>query len=313
MPGPHRFKTGLAGVFEKGSELDLAVAHDIGIGGDARSITPDHVVDHSFPVSFDQIDDAKGNAQLIGHRARVIDVPLPRTLSKWIRFAEPDLHVAAFHLVPLLLQQVCGHAAVHSTRHGNQDFFHRFGYRRKGTKAQRHKGTKAQRKDHGLHGWARIFNKTIHCDQEGTLAKIFNNVPFSHLIRLRRNRIASRTRIFFIIILLERSSILLPTCHAVIHEGGRHQAKRCLVKNPCTSVKSVVSSSPPIPNWRPRAPLSSLFPLERSDFPSVPLCLCASVPLCLCASVPWRHPSAFLIGRGCPGGNRALCRGVGFR
>ena len=28
---------------------------------------------------------------------------------------------------------------------------------------------------------------------------------------------------------LERSSILLPTCHAVIHEGGRHQAKRCFL------------------------------------------------------------------------------------
>ena len=37
-----------------------------------------------------------------------------------------------------------------------------------------------------------------------------NNVPFSHLIRLCRNRIASRTGIFEIIILLERSSILLP-------------------------------------------------------------------------------------------------------
>ncbi len=39
---------------------------------------------------------------------------------------------------------------------------------------------------------------------------IFNNASFGRLIRLRRNRIASRRGILLIIILLERSSILLP-------------------------------------------------------------------------------------------------------
>ncbi len=39
---------------------------------------------------------------------------------------------------------------------------------------------------------------------------IINNASFGRLIRLRRNRIASRKGFFFSFILLERSSILLP-------------------------------------------------------------------------------------------------------
>ena len=38
------------------------------------------------------------------------------------------------------------------------------------------------------------------------------------------------------IALLVFNSILLPTCHAVIHEGGRHQALRCIIAYLCSSV-----------------------------------------------------------------------------
>ena len=57
---------------------------------------------------------------------------------------------------------------------------------------------------------------------------IINNASFGRLIRLRRNRIASRKGFFFSFILLERSSILLPSCPAVALGRSRKASSEAL-------------------------------------------------------------------------------------
>ena len=86
----------------KHPELDLAVAHEVGIGRESAAVSVEQVGDHAFAVVLHEVDHAKLDAEPVAHGAGVVDVPLPRTMADDVVLVDPVLHVGADEVVTLL-------------------------------------------------------------------------------------------------------------------------------------------------------------------------------------------------------------------
>ena len=113
----------VAGPLEENPELDLAVAHDVGVGREAPPVSVEQIRDDAFAILLHQIDDAELDAEAVADSAGVLDVLHPRTMADDVVLVDPVLHVGAHEVVALLLEQQGGDGAVHSARHGDEDFF----------------------------------------------------------------------------------------------------------------------------------------------------------------------------------------------
>lgn len=107
------------------AELDLAVAHHVGIRREAAGVAVEEVVDDFCAIIAHQIYDVKLEADLLGDSARIDDVLLPRAVADDVFLVDPVLHVSADDVVALLLEQQGGDGAVDATGHGDEDFFAR--------------------------------------------------------------------------------------------------------------------------------------------------------------------------------------------
>ena len=90
------------GVVEKDAEFNFAVAHDIGIGGDAILISGEEVINNAGSVVAHEVDDAELDAEAVGDGAGVFDVLLPWAIAEDVFLIDPVFHVGAHDLVALL-------------------------------------------------------------------------------------------------------------------------------------------------------------------------------------------------------------------
>ena len=118
VAGGDGFEAIFQAVVEKDAEFDFAVAHDIGIWGDAILISGEEVFDDAGAVVAHEVDDAELNAEAVGDGAGVLDVLLPRAVAEDVFLIDPVLHVSAHDLMALLQQEGGGGAAVNAAGHG---------------------------------------------------------------------------------------------------------------------------------------------------------------------------------------------------
>ena len=121
MAGGHRVKRLRLRVGAKHPELDLPVAHDVRIGCQSVGVFIEQVIHHKAAVVAHQVDNAKLDADLLRHGARVLDVLLPGAIAGEGGLLDPVLHVGADDLAALLLQKERGNAAVDPAGHGDQN------------------------------------------------------------------------------------------------------------------------------------------------------------------------------------------------
>ncbi len=112
------------GVVEEDAELHFAVAHHIGVRGDAAFIAVEEVFDDALFVLVDEVDDAELDAEGVGGGAGVFDVLLPRAIAEDVFLVDPVFHVGADDLRALFLEEKSGDRAVDPARHCYQNFAH---------------------------------------------------------------------------------------------------------------------------------------------------------------------------------------------
>ena len=124
VAGGHRLEALGPRKFEEHPELHLPVAHRVGIGGDPLRVAAQQVSDDPLAVFAHEVDHPEPDADLVGDPPGVLDVLLPRAMAGDVLLVDPVLHVGAGDLVPLLLEQGRGHAAVHAAGQAHQDLRH---------------------------------------------------------------------------------------------------------------------------------------------------------------------------------------------
>ena len=121
MAGGDGVEAVVAGPLEEHAELDLAVAHHVGIRREAAPVAVEQVVDDAGAVLVHEVDDAELDAEAFGGGAGVVDVLLPGAFADDVVLVDPVLHVRADELVAFALQEERGHGAVDSAGHGDED------------------------------------------------------------------------------------------------------------------------------------------------------------------------------------------------
>ena len=84
------------------SELDVAIAQHIGVGGTAGAVLGQHGVEHLLPVFLGKADTVQDDAQIVGDRARILVVLCTGAIGI---LGVPIAHVEAVHLVAGIAQQ----------------------------------------------------------------------------------------------------------------------------------------------------------------------------------------------------------------
>ena len=110
-------------------ELHLAVADDVRVGGQPVPVAIDEVLDDGLAVVLDEVEDAEGQAQVLGHGLRVADVILPGAFAgkREALLVHPGSEIGGMDLVPLLLEQERRHGAVDAARERYEDPGHGVG------------------------------------------------------------------------------------------------------------------------------------------------------------------------------------------
>ncbi len=106
-------------VVEEDAELDLAVAHDVGVGRDAGLVAGEQVVDDAGAVLVHEVDHAEGDAEGVGDGGGVFDVLLPGAVAEDFVFVDPVFHVGAFDGVALLFEEQGSDGGVDASGHGD--------------------------------------------------------------------------------------------------------------------------------------------------------------------------------------------------
>ena len=98
----------------EGTELDEAVAHDVGIGGQAAPDAVDDVAHHAVPVRLLQVGHLQAEAILASRCLAELDVLLGR--ARRVLPVHTYLNIVEVGLQSCLAQLVDDERAIHSTR-----------------------------------------------------------------------------------------------------------------------------------------------------------------------------------------------------
>ncbi|OIQ82064.1 hypothetical protein GALL_361650 [mine drainage metagenome] len=115
------------GVIEKGAELDLGIAQDVGVGRAAGTVFLQEVGKYLVLVFLAEIDGLDLDADAVGDGNGIHQV-LPCRAERFRVVVLPVLHEQADHFIALLLQQQRGDGRIDPARHADHDalFFHRW-------------------------------------------------------------------------------------------------------------------------------------------------------------------------------------------
>ena len=109
--------THLECLLKKDIELYLSVAQHIGVGRAALLILRKHIIDHAAAILLREVHKTKRDIQSFGNQLCKNLVIIPRTVTlQRTRRIVPITHKKAYNIVALLLEQICRHRRVHSTR-----------------------------------------------------------------------------------------------------------------------------------------------------------------------------------------------------
>ena len=120
MAGRDGVRPQLHGVVEKGLELDLGIAQDVGVGRAPGLVFAQEFAEHAFLVFLGEIDRFDRDADGVGDRHRVEQI-LARRAIFVVVVVLPVLHEQADHVVSLLLEQQGGDGRIHAAGHANHD------------------------------------------------------------------------------------------------------------------------------------------------------------------------------------------------
>src|SRR5208283_267152 len=123
VPGRHGRIAVIERPCAKHTELDLAVAHDVGVGSYPPGVAVQEILDDPLPILAHEVDDAESDPELAGDLPRVGDVLFPGAMPYDLLLVYPILHVGALDVVALVPQQERGDGAVDSAGHGDKDLF----------------------------------------------------------------------------------------------------------------------------------------------------------------------------------------------
>ena len=126
VPGRNVVASHLVGKVQQRAKLHHAVAQHAGVGGEAVLIGGDKALDHVAVKGFAAVDHMVLKAQSLGDGARVLNVRHvvagpALAASRAARVVQAHGGTNAF--VPLLKQQVGGHAGVDAAAHGDHTRF----------------------------------------------------------------------------------------------------------------------------------------------------------------------------------------------
>ena len=103
-------------------EFDFPVAQDVGIGCAPGGIFREHVVYDALPVSVGEIDDLERNAEVLRDEQGIIGIVHPWAgIVQGDGVIDPIAHEESDDLMPLLLQEMGGDTAVHTTGKSDHD------------------------------------------------------------------------------------------------------------------------------------------------------------------------------------------------
>src|ERR1039457_3671894 len=125
MPRCHGRKPVLQRPCAEHTELDLAVAHDVGIRGEAAPVAVEEVLDDLLAVVPHEVDDLEPDPDLPGDAPGVLDVLHPGAMANRAVLVDPVLHVRPGNVAPLPLEKERGDRTVDAAGHGDEDSFRR--------------------------------------------------------------------------------------------------------------------------------------------------------------------------------------------
>ena len=123
VAGGDRRKAVLLRPGQEQAELDLPVAEDVRIRGEAAGIAVEQALDDQLPVFPHQVDHLELDPDLLGDPPGVGDVLLPGAAADDVVLVDPVLHVRPRDVASLLLQEQRRDGAVDSAGHGDEDLF----------------------------------------------------------------------------------------------------------------------------------------------------------------------------------------------
>ena len=105
----------VADEFLKGSELDEAVAHHIGIGCQSCFHSLDGISHHAFPILLLQVDHLQGQTVFVSCSPAHFKVFLRRA-SRVLFALHSYFNIIEVRTIPLFVEQVQGHGGIHAAR-----------------------------------------------------------------------------------------------------------------------------------------------------------------------------------------------------
>ena len=120
VSGSDGVETVVAAPLGEDAELDVPVAHHIGIRREAALVAVEEVGDDAVAILFHKIDDPERHAEVLGHSPGIDDVLLPWAIADDIILIDPVLHVGRLDVFVGLLKQQGGDGAVDAARKGDE-------------------------------------------------------------------------------------------------------------------------------------------------------------------------------------------------
>ena len=120
VPRGHVIRPQLVGVVDKGLELDLLVADDVGVRRPPLLVLGNEVLEDPVPVLLLKVDRVVGNTDLGGYLGHVL-VVLGGGTNPVLVGVVPVLHEDTNHVITLPLEQQGGHGGVDTPAHPNNN------------------------------------------------------------------------------------------------------------------------------------------------------------------------------------------------
>src|SRR5882724_9873953 len=123
MPCRHRREAVVLRPRAEHPELDLAVAHDVGVRRQPAGVAVEQIGDDLGAILPHEVDHLELDAKPVGDGARIHDVLLPGAVADDVVLVDPVLYVRARDVMTLPLEQERGDGAVDAAGQGDEDFF----------------------------------------------------------------------------------------------------------------------------------------------------------------------------------------------
>lgn len=121
VSGSHGSEVVVSSPLPEDAELDVAIAHHVGIGGEALLIAIEEIGHDPVAIVLHEIDDSKRDIEVGGDRAGIHDVLFPWAVPNDFVLVNPIFYVGRLDRMSGLFEQKCSHGAVDAAGKGYQN------------------------------------------------------------------------------------------------------------------------------------------------------------------------------------------------